>query len=437
MRMKRIITLLLALILCVNIAANVPVAQAEESTGTVSDSSMLDVQNGDDDRSNGGDEDDKDAEPQEDSAADLEDAGQPQEEADETANIPAFSRSVTLEEGTVTVSAAAGVFPDDAVLSVTLVPVQEQSAVDVAVDAERPDGRNVALKYTFDIKILDAEGKELQPADEQEVQVSFAMAVMVANENLSTDVYHVKEAEDGKLTAEALDVETDAENGTATVTTDGFSYYSVEFTCGAKTYEKDGAEPIDVLEMMKEFGLAFDTTTVTDVSFTDPNTSDPEPFEVTKKYYYAYQDSDNRWFIDTSAPATNGGSINDRPYYTGTYKAWVTMNYGNNIEVICPIEFRYVANPIAQNNPGAIDGVTVGDSIYTFASGMPLSTVYIDNDHFVTPSSYEILADGFGIITVSPTAHGDSDFIGYTAGAGTLQPGGGQLFSRPPLFLHL
>ena len=43
----------------------------------------------------------------------------------------------------------------NASLSVELVPVEAQPQVDAAVETERESGRNVAVSYTFDIKVLD------------------------------------------------------------------------------------------------------------------------------------------------------------------------------------------------------------------------------------------------------------------------------------------
>jgi hypothetical protein len=91
---------------------------------------------------------------------------------------------------------------------------------------------------------LDADGNEIQPAKDKGVQVS-CVAANVANENLSTEVYHVSENKSGKLSAEELKVkqevtESTGEKSTATVKTDGFSYYQVEFTYDLKQYVLPG-----------------------------------------------------------------------------------------------------------------------------------------------------------------------------------------------------
>lgn len=107
---------------------------------------------------------------------------------------------------TVTVSAAPGAFPTNAVLSVKLVPVYEQEQADAAIEEVRDGDANVAVSYTFDIKVVDPEtGEEFQPAEGFDVEVSFALAE-AADENLETNVYHVTD-EGGDMTVEKLEAE--------------------------------------------------------------------------------------------------------------------------------------------------------------------------------------------------------------------------------------
>ena len=127
--------------------------------------------------------------------------------AEEIPEPLAFDQSRTVNGVVVTVKADPGVFPADAVLSVETVPVYQQQQADAAVDEVRGENQNVAVSYTFDIKVINPEtGEEYQPAEGQTVSVSFALAE-VADENLETQVYHVTEDEaTGELTAESLDV---------------------------------------------------------------------------------------------------------------------------------------------------------------------------------------------------------------------------------------
>ena len=187
----------------------------------------------------------------------------------------------------ITVEAPEGAFPEGARLSVEAVPVKDQSRVEDAVEAERDENRNVAVSYAFDIKVLDANGEELQPANGQKVNVSFRRAE-VANENLETNVYHITEDEvTGELNAESLTVET--ENKTATVETDGFSYYQVEFTYDRMTYTLEGDQSVALYDILAFFSVSGDPTSV--------EVSNPELFSAEKV--------DGQWIISANKPFTS------------------------------------------------------------------------------------------------------------------------------------
>ena len=162
---------------------------------------------------------------------------------------------VTIDGVKVSVSAAKGVFPEGAILSVSKVSNSELNEVEETIEEERDDNEKVALSYTFDIKVLDKDGNELQPKDGAEVKVSFA-ANAIANENLSTNIYHVS-----GNTAEALPVTKDCEN-VATVETDGFSYYTVEFTYDEKKYVMEGDSTVALSEILDYVGIVGTPTAV-------------------------------------------------------------------------------------------------------------------------------------------------------------------------------
>ena len=191
-------------------------------------------------------------------------------EADEA---DTFTREAEIDDVIVKVEAEADVFPDDAELVVEKVSKKDEADATEAVDEVRPAGLNVADSYTFDIKVVDAEGRELQPADDQKVNVTFNMA-RAADPNLSADIYHITENEviDEKtketeivLEAEKLETETDAKEETVTAETDGFSFYRVEFSYVTLTYNVEidadtGTLPIRTL--LDEVGIEGDVTSV-------------------------------------------------------------------------------------------------------------------------------------------------------------------------------
>ena len=167
-----------------------------------------------------------------------------------------FAQSRTVNGVIVTVRAEPGVFPEGAQLSVKRVPVYKQRQADAAVEEARDENQNVAVSYTFDIKVIDpATREEIQPADGQKVEVSFALAE-VADENLETSVYHI----DDNGAAEKLDVtqedEVTAGSGpSVSVETEGFSLYTVEFTYNALEYVLPGDSSVAMSEILSTLGL--------------------------------------------------------------------------------------------------------------------------------------------------------------------------------------
>ena len=102
--------------------------------------------------------------------------------------------SGTVDGVKVTVEAEEGVFPEGATLSVEKVTLEQEKKAEEAVESERDEDKQVAASYTYDIKVLDQDGNEIQPADESKVKVSFKLEE-VADSNLETNIYHIKEAD--------------------------------------------------------------------------------------------------------------------------------------------------------------------------------------------------------------------------------------------------
>ena len=180
-----------------------------------------------------------------------------QEDTDysENENMPYFHEEKTVDGVTVSVTAEEGTFPESAYLVVKTVSSAVENEVNSAIDAKRGDV-NVASSYTFDIKVVGRDGIEVQPADGKAVQVSFAMAE-VANENLDTAVYHI---EDEALTVDKLDVSVSGD--TATASSDGFSYYTVEFTYDEKQYVMNGDTTIPLSDILDYVGLVGEVSAV-------------------------------------------------------------------------------------------------------------------------------------------------------------------------------
>ena len=139
------------------------------------------------------------------------------EETEETTAIvvppEAFDQQVIVGDTIIRVIADEGVFPNNSTLS-----AEEVEYDDISED------QNVVRSLTFDICIFDEDGNEVEP--DGDVQVLFENS-LISDENLDTTVYH----EEVELGYEMV------EDDCIIATTDGFSYYTVEFTYNTLEFE--------------------------------------------------------------------------------------------------------------------------------------------------------------------------------------------------------
>ena len=140
-----------------------------------------------------------------------------------------FHAESSVDDVTITVDADAGVLPDDCRLTVRRLSTATEKEVESAINDIRNQNKNIAASYTFDISLYDTQGNEIEPdTNNGKVRLTFD-ADLVANDNLQTDVYHVDDGSGND--AEKLNI-VDESDSSVTVETDGFSYYTVEFTYG-------------------------------------------------------------------------------------------------------------------------------------------------------------------------------------------------------------
>ena len=202
-----------------------------------------------------------------------------------------FNEEVEIDGVLINVSAEEGVFPEDAILSVKKVEYHEEEveigpeeapetdqesgeeispqleevlnrevdneaveAIEQAVSEARNEDKNVAISYTYDIKVLDSEGNEIEPNGP--VSVKFSL-VQKMQEALNVDVYHI----DDELNVEALET-TVSENETeedlntdVEVETESFSYYTVEFTYNNLQYVLDGDSEVELSAILETLGI--------------------------------------------------------------------------------------------------------------------------------------------------------------------------------------
>ena len=187
-----------------------------------------------------------------------------------------FEQSAVVDGVKISVKADDGVFQDAKALNVRKVSNLEEEKVKEAVEEKREAGKNVAVSYTFDIAVLDSVGNEIQPdTTKGQVSVSFQMEE-AKNQNLSADVYHVDE------TSQAEKLETEVKGDEVSAKTDGFSFYTVEFTYGNMQYVLAGDSTIDLSEILAKVGLSGEVTAV--------SVSNSALFSAEKT-------ADNRWMI--------------------------------------------------------------------------------------------------------------------------------------------
>ena len=234
------------------------------------------------------------------------------EEADGAEEYPPFDQSATCNGVVVAVKADAGTFPAGAALHVSRVLLYEQRQADAAVDEVRDENMTVASSYTFDIKVLDDAGNELQPADGHAVSVSFSVDT-VADENLTTTIYHIEE-EGGSYTAALL--ETVEDGDTASAETDGFSVYTVEFAYENKTYSMAGGGSESLSRILEGLGFVGVVTEVT--------VSNEELFE-------AMPGGQGEWVIKSKQPLSSEESmkvvIDGQEYMITVTDYWEPVSY--------------------------------------------------------------------------------------------------------------
>ena len=188
----------------------------------------------------------------------------------------AFEQSAVVDGVKISVKADDGVFKDAKALKVRKVSNLEEEKVKEAVEEKREAGKNVAVSYTFDIAVLDSSGNEIQPdTTKGQVAVSFQLKE-AENQNLSADIYHVDED------SQAEKLSTEVKGDEVSVQTDGFSFYTVEFTYDNMQYVLPGDSTIDLSQILAKIGLSGEVTAV--------SVSDSTLFSAEKN-------AENKWMI--------------------------------------------------------------------------------------------------------------------------------------------
>ncbi|MCR5119970.1 MAG: hypothetical protein K6B44_10200, partial [Lachnospiraceae bacterium] len=209
---------------------------------------------------------------------------------------------VTLEESVdkikVSVSGYFGVKdPEKLSLYVKRINAVREEEAREAVEEERGEKSEAEEAWYFDIKVLDEEGNELQPADDRGVKLSFEMDGLSGTAQ-ETNIWHIKEDEaSGEMNAEKL--QTVIEGDTVSAESDGFSVYVLEFKNSVSSLEypyaidlQGGVDehlPLEIplSDILGRTGLEVEISKITGVRIPDYNIDD----------LAARQDESGEWII--------------------------------------------------------------------------------------------------------------------------------------------
>ena len=356
-RLRKLVSILLVLVMIIGMCPN-SVVMAEESSDSGVTATVTDAEEDVTEEKNT-EERDTEEDITEISNTEESDSSKVTEENDistetdaqtDEESYPAFSPDpVTIDGVRISVSASEGVFPEGASLSVLKVSNAELGAVEEAIDEERDENEKVALTYTYDIKVLDKDGNELQPKDGAEVKVSFS-ADAVANENLDTNVYHVSEDEAGGLSADVLLTE---ESGTTvSASTDGFSYYTVEFTYDEKQYVMQGDSNVALVDILSFVGI-------TKADGNAAESSDISAVSISNEELFSASNESGEWIVTANQA------------FTSTEWMKVTVD---------GVEYEIVVTDATTNTVSVtvtVHSVTCDSSIQTFVGGEKTVPKYI------------------------------------------------------------
>jgi hypothetical protein len=143
-----------------------------------------------------------------------------------------FKESKTVNGIKVSLWAAEGVIPDDAVLDVQPLSASEEQQVTDLIDEQTGDAVAVEKTISFDINIYapslkseDNEDGKVQPKDDGTVQITFENVSEASDDDYSLDVYHVSDSI--SYATEIEGVKVNSEDETVAFGVEHFSTYSI------------------------------------------------------------------------------------------------------------------------------------------------------------------------------------------------------------------
>lgn len=185
-------------------------------------------------------------------------------EEDIKENIEYEERISSLDGVKVTVAAKQGVFPAGWGIEISKPDIEEREKINESLKIRR--GTGIAKSYNFDIRIIDKNGREIEPNGDT-VKVIFELEE-AKNESLEARVYHANDC----LKIKELNLEQNQEK--ITIETSSFSIYTIDFVYTEFIYEMMGYGEIPIQSIAKKFGItemitAVDLNGSTDVKLSE------------------------------------------------------------------------------------------------------------------------------------------------------------------------
>lgn len=172
-----------------------------------------------------------------------------------------FSQFVTIGGVTVTLSAAAGMFPAGVKLSVGLPSSNERQAqVESAVASARDKGTRAARTHVFNIRVVDDNGTAQHPASGS-VGITFDPIPLADDPNLTAAAWRVSDKNSPMKAAALSDVDVNGQTVSVAVGAADYadfnleSLYAVQLCYAAMNYVLPNGETVPLDDILWEVGL--------------------------------------------------------------------------------------------------------------------------------------------------------------------------------------
>jgi len=121
------------------------------------------------------------------------DAAVEETKKDDEVRVKEFKESKTIDGIEISLYAEPEVLPDDAILDITKVEDEDEEQVQELIDEELGEEVEVKKTFSYDINIVSSETGEKYKPEDGTVEVTFSRIQEAASDDVSLEVYHVKD----------------------------------------------------------------------------------------------------------------------------------------------------------------------------------------------------------------------------------------------------